>query len=137
MASAATPSGSSGTITRWSASGGNGSGGADGTASCPGRASAPCSRDTLSHAPGSSTSTPRRERSSGARNRMREIRSSGSVRGGVGNDPAYSAERELDLTRRPVLEQALEAGVAVHLQHALKLGQVGCRVLALAVLGIE
>src|SRR5215208_5483652 len=47
------------------------------------------------------------------------------------------AESEPDLTRRPVLQQALEAGIAVHLQHALELGQVGGRVLALAVLGVE
>jgi hypothetical protein len=40
---------------------------------------------------------------------MREIRSSGSVRGGVGNDPAYSAEGKLDLVRWAARQQALEA----------------------------
>src|SRR5215472_14637454 len=33
----------------------------------------------------------RRERSSLVKNRMREIRTSGTVRGGAGNDPTYSA----------------------------------------------
>ena len=47
------------------------------------------------------------------------------------------AEGEPDLARRPVRQQALEAAIAVHLQHALELGQVGGRVLALAVLGVE
>ena len=47
------------------------------------------------------------------------------------------AEGEPDLARRPALQQALEAGIAVHLQHALELGQVGGRMLALAVLGVE
>jgi hypothetical protein len=47
------------------------------------------------------------------------------------------AERELDLVRRAARQQALEAAVAVHLQHTLELGQVGGRVLALAVLGVE
>ena len=35
----------------------------------------------------------RRERTSLVRNRMREIRTSGTVRGGAGNDPTYSARR--------------------------------------------
>src|SRR4051812_48657195 len=47
------------------------------------------------------------------------------------------AEREPDLAGRPVLEQALEAAVAVHLQDAPEPGQVGGRVLAPAVLGVE
>ena len=47
------------------------------------------------------------------------------------------AEGELDLIRRPVLQQALEAAIAVYLQHALERGQVGCRVLALTILGVE
>ena len=47
------------------------------------------------------------------------------------------AEGEPDLPGRPVLEQALEPAVAVDLQDAPELGQVGGRVLALAVLGVE
>src|SRR3954465_646884 len=47
------------------------------------------------------------------------------------------AEDEPDLPGRSVLEQALEPRVAVHLQDASELGQVGRRVLALAVLGVE
>src|SRR4051812_1284225 len=47
------------------------------------------------------------------------------------------AEGEPDLPDRTVREQALEAAVAVHLQDAPELGQVGGRVLAPAVLGIE
>jgi hypothetical protein len=53
-----------------------------------------------------------------AKNRMREIRSSGSVRGGDGNTPAYSAERE---RRRPAgalrIGKAAVRGIAVGLQH--------------------
>jgi hypothetical protein len=41
-----------------------------------------------------------RERSLRVKNRMREIRSSGSVRGGAGNIPAYSAEGERDRIER-------------------------------------
>jgi hypothetical protein len=47
------------------------------------------------------------------------------------------AEGQPDRTRRAVLEQALEASIAVHLQDALELGQVGGRVLAFAILGVE
>jgi hypothetical protein len=50
---------------------------------------------------------------------MREIRSSGSVRGGVGNDPAYSAG---GLEDRPRLAlqgvEPVEPGVGVGLQDA-------------------
>jgi hypothetical protein len=46
-------------------------------------------------------------------------------------------EGELDLVRRMARQQALEASIAVHLQDALELGQVGGRMLAFAVLGIE
>jgi hypothetical protein len=38
------------------------------------------------------------ERSLRVKNRMREIRSSGSVRGGDGDIPAYSAECKLNVT---------------------------------------
>lgn len=57
----------------------------------------PCSRDTRCQQPRSSTNMPSRERSLRVKDRMRVIRSSGSVRGGDGNTPAYSAECELDL----------------------------------------
>jgi hypothetical protein len=47
------------------------------------------------------------------------------------------AEREPDLTRASARQQAFEPAVAVHLQHALEVGQMRGRALALAVLGIE
>jgi hypothetical protein len=55
-----------------------------------------------------------RERSLRVKNRMREIRSSGSVRGGAGNIPAYSAEGERDR----VVRQLLVRRVAVTLHDA-------------------
>jgi len=46
-------------------------------------------------------------------------------------------EGELDLVRWATRQQALEASIAVHLQDTLELGQVGGRMLTLAVLGVE
>jgi hypothetical protein len=66
---------------------------------------------------------------------MREIRSSGSVRGGAGNIPAYSA-RDLDQRRgtaRIGFIEAVEAGIAVGVQEAATAGEQGSRMLALAV----
>ena len=67
-----------------------------------------------------------------AKNRMREIRSSGSVRGGDGNIPAYSAGREPD-----VGAELLEAGIAVDLHHAFELCQMGGGTLGLAIGTVE
>jgi hypothetical protein len=53
---------------------------------------------------------------------MRVIRSSGSVRGGAGNVPAYSAEGQLDLA---CFGEGTVSGIAVDLQdptEALKMG---------------
>src|SRR3954467_13660069 len=47
------------------------------------------------------------------------------------------AEGELDPVRWATRQQALEASITVHLQHAREPGQVGGRMLAFAVLGIE
>src|SRR3954463_15632573 len=47
------------------------------------------------------------------------------------------AEGELDPVRWATRQQALEAGITVHLQHAREPGQVSRRVLAFAVLGVE
>ncbi|BAR54353.1 reverse transcriptase/maturase family protein [Bradyrhizobium diazoefficiens] len=91
-ASPATADGSDGITTRSRGYGRNGSRGVAATAICRGRASGPCSRDTRCRQPRSSTNMPSRERSLRVKNRMRVIRSSGSVRGGDGNIPAYSAE---------------------------------------------
>ena len=66
------------------------------TANCRGRVSGPCSPGTRCPPPRSFTGAPLRERSFCAKNRMREIRSSGSVRDGAGNTPVYSAERQGD-----------------------------------------
>jgi hypothetical protein len=56
-----------------------------------------------------------RERSLRVKNRMREIRSSGSVRGGAGNIPAYSAPR----LNNPVASiEAFESCEAVGMKHA-------------------
>lgn len=59
-----------------------------------------------------------RERSVRVKNRMREIRSSGSVRGGAGNIPAYSAEGGGDrpLRARGIVELVV-ATVGVGLQN--------------------
>src|SRR3954464_10100523 len=56
---------------------------------------------------------------------------------GLRSDGVRPAEGEPDLPGRTVREQALEPAVAVHLQDAPEPGQVGRRVLALAVLGVE
>jgi hypothetical protein len=58
-----------------------------------------------------------RERSLRVKNRMRAIRSSGSVRGGAGNIPAYSAEsgRDRPLRARRIV-QLVVAAVGVGLQ---------------------
>ena len=61
---------------------------------------------------------------------MREIRSSGSVRGGVGNDPAYSAGGFEDRARLPVGRvEPLEPGIGVRLQDSGEAGQVALGVL--------
>src|SRR5215471_2510903 len=52
----------------------------------------------------------RRERTSLVKNRMREIRTSGPVRGGAGNDPTYSAQNKAavyDLLFRAAAETLL------------------------------
>ena len=64
------------------------------------------------------------------KNRMRVIRSSGSVRGGAGDIPAYSAKREAHVA--PFGERAI-AGIAVDLENALEAGEVGDRLRRLAV----
>jgi site-specific DNA recombinase len=56
---------------------------------------------------------------------------------GLRSDGVRPAEGQADRPRRAVLQQALEPRVAVHLQHAREPGQVGGRMLALAVLGVE
>jgi hypothetical protein len=55
------------------------------------------------------------------KNRMRVIRSSGSVRGGDGDIPAYSAKREADVA---LLGERAVAGVAVDLENALEAGKM-------------
>ena len=77
---------------------------------------------------------PVRERSLRAKNRMREIRSSGSVRGGDGNTPAYSAGRLGDAVAG---EQLVEAGIAVGMDDAAELPQMRPRMFALAIRRIE
>ena len=65
---------------------------------------------------------------------MREIRSSGSVRGGVGNDPAYSAGGVLDrpgLPSGPV--ERVEAGIGIGLQNAGIAFEMATGMLGLAV----
>jgi hypothetical protein len=65
---------------------------------------------------------------------MREIRSSGSVRGGVGNDPAYSARRLEDRPWLPIGRiEPVEPGIGVRLQDAGELSQVPLGMLASAV----
>ena len=63
------------------------------------------------------------ERSLRVKNRMRVIRTSGSVRGGDGNIPAYSARGQLDA----VGAQSFEAGITVDLNDTLELLQVSSR----------
>ena len=64
------------------------------------------------------------ERSSLMKNRMREICTSGSVRGGDGNVPTYSAERKAHRVVSAVSGQPLEPGISVDLEDALEPGQV-------------
>jgi len=62
---------------------------------------------------------------------MREIRSSGSVRGGVGNDPAYSAECVGHGSRRALrVVEAVEPGIGIGLQEAGPAGEMALRMLA-------
>jgi hypothetical protein len=72
------------------------------------------------------------------KNRMRGIRSSGSVRGGAGNIPAYSAG---GLGDRPSLAagivEPVKAGIAIGLQDAAIAVQVTLGVLAGAVARVE
>jgi hypothetical protein len=90
--------GSDGIITSSSGYGRNGSGGAVGTAICPGSASEPCSLDIHCLLRRSSTNMLFGERSLRVKNRMREIRSSGSARGGAGRAGAIElAPQLLDL----------------------------------------
>jgi hypothetical protein len=80
------------------------------TATCRGRASELCSRNTHYRQPRSSTSS--RERSLRVKNRMRVIRSSGSVRGRDGNIPAYSARQHgLARVARPWVTPAFLGGL--------------------------
>jgi hypothetical protein len=74
-----------------------------------------------------------RERSLRVKNRMREIRSSGSVRGGAGNIPAYSARGQLDA----VGAQSFEAGITVDLNHAFEPRQVNSRTLGPTIGAVE
>src|SRR6202030_4827690 len=111
--------------------GGNGSRGAVVTAICRGRASGPCSRDTLCRQPRSSTSTMSPERSLRVKNRMRVIRTSGSVRGGDGNIPAYSAGGLQDRTRRAgALVKLAIAFIGVSLEDPGVVGQMSLGMLA-------
>jgi hypothetical protein len=68
---------------------------------------------------------------------MREICTSGSVRGGGGNVPTYLAERQRDRAIRTIQSQPLEAIIAVNLKHAGERRQVPGRAAALAVLSVD
>src|SRR6266568_966349 len=57
----------------------------------------------------------RRERTSCVKNRMREFRTSGSVRGGDGDIPTYSAESERDRLAACCVGNALVGGISVAL----------------------
>jgi hypothetical protein len=67
---------------------------------------------------------PFRERSLRVKNRMRVIRSSGSVRGEDGNILAYSAGRQPDVSANT---QPLETRIAIDLDDSPETGQMGCR----------
>ena len=75
------------------------------------------------------------------KNRMRVIRSSGSVRGGAGNIPAYSAEGLRQRGRRACLRIGFvepgEARIGVGMQMAATASQQGMGVLGLAVGRVE
>jgi hypothetical protein len=92
-ASRATFDGLAGTLKRSRGSGTNGCRVGTGKAPCPGAALPRCSGAIPCQQPASSTVTPVRycERSSPVKNRKREIRTSGSVRGEDGNILTYSA----------------------------------------------
>ena len=65
---------------------------------------------------------------------MREIRSSGSVRGGAGNDPAYSAERLGDgAAGTGGFVEAAEAGIRIGLQDPGVAGEMLLGMLAAAI----
>jgi len=67
---------------------------------------------------------PYRERSLRVKNRMRVIRSSGSVRGGDGNIPAYSAIGKLDVPPNTIQrDQPIISGITIHLKDARKSSQ--------------
>ena len=68
------------------------------------------------------------------KNRMRVIRSSGSVRGGAGDIPAYSAEGEAHIA---LLGERAIAGVAIDLENALEAGKMGYRLGSLAVRRVD
>jgi hypothetical protein len=71
------------------------------------------------------------------KNRMREICTSGSVRGGGGNVPTYSAEGQVNRGVAAIPGQPLEAVIAVNLQHTLEGRQVLCRARDAVILGIH
>jgi hypothetical protein len=70
------------------------------------------------------------------KNRMREICTSGSVRGGGGNVPTYSAKSEPRPVMRWLAHQATEAAIAIDLKQSTESLQVAGRMLTLAVLAI-
>jgi hypothetical protein len=73
---------------------------------------------------------PLRERSLHVKNRMRVIRSSGSVRGGDGNIPAYSAEGLDDRAAFAIgLVELAEPGIGVGLHQSGIPGQMLLRML--------
>ena len=69
---------------------------------------------------------------------MREIRSSGSVRDGVGNDPAYSACRLGDRSRLAArIVERVEPGERVGLEDCAIIDEMTPWMLATAVAGVE
>lgn len=93
-----------------------------------------CSRDTRCQQPRSSTNMPSRERSLRVKKRMRVIRSSGSVRRGDGNTPAYSAECKLNVA---TLGELAIAGIAVNLQDPLEACEMSDRSIGFPIGGID
>jgi hypothetical protein len=71
------------------------------------------------------------------KNRMREICSSGSVRGGGGNVPTYSAECQPERGILARFDKLAESSIAIDLQRAAECRQVLGRMLASAVLGVD
>ncbi len=100
----------------------------------------PSARTTEPPPPAASSDHPpihRPERSSPVKSRVREICTSGSVRGGGGNVPTYSAKSQLRwLVRRGGCHLA-EPGIAVHLKQPMESLQIDCRMLALAVFAVD